>query len=69
MITVSDVFMVKALLASGTKFALSGITKVSTGGTGRNLWKVGSYKNLRGAEVGLDAHHVGQKAVMKQFVP
>lgn len=34
-----------------------------------NLWKVGSYKNLRGVEAGLDAHHVGQKALMKRFVP
>jgi len=33
-----------------------------------NLWKVEPYKNLRGLEVGLDAHHVGQKALMKKFV-
>ncbi len=38
-------------------------------GGGSNLWKVGSYSELRGLEVGLDAHHVGQKAIMKKFVP
>jgi RHS repeat-associated protein len=37
--------------------------------TSSNLWKVGSYKNLRGLEAGLDAHHVGQRALMKKFVP
>ena len=33
-----------------------------------NLWKVGSYAELRGLELGLGAHHVGQKALMKNFV-
>jgi RHS repeat-associated protein len=37
--------------------------------TSSNLWKVGSYSELRGLEVGLDAHHVGQKALMSKFVP
>ena len=37
--------------------------------TSSNLWKVGSYSELRGLEVGLDAHHVGQKALMNRFVP
>ena len=33
-------------------------------------YAVGAYDTLReGAEVGLDAHHVGQKALMKQFIP
>jgi hypothetical protein len=34
-----------------------------------NLWKVGAYSEIRGIEAGLDAHHVGQKAIMKKFVP
>jgi|GEM_PF-2037095 len=38
------------------------------GKTSNNLWKVGSYSEIKGLEVGLDAHHVGQKAVMKNFV-
>ncbi|SFN92307.1 hypothetical protein SAMN05421594_4728 [Chryseobacterium oleae] len=29
-----------------------------------NLWKVRDYNKLRGIEIGLDAHHVGQSAVM-----
>jgi RHS repeat-associated protein len=37
--------------------------------TSSNLWKVGSYSELRGLEVGLDAHHVGQKALMNRFAP
>jgi len=43
-----------------------------TGGaakTGSRVFEVGSYKTLRGVEVGLDAHHVGQKALMSKFVP
>lgn len=34
-----------------------------------NLWKVGSYRELRGLEAGLYAHHVGQKSLMKEFAP
>ena len=33
-----------------------------------NLWKVGAYKELTRTEVGLQAHHVGQSALMKKFV-
>ncbi|WP_206606756.1 RHS repeat domain-containing protein, partial [Chryseobacterium flavum] len=32
------------------------------------IWKVGPYNELRGVETGLDAHHVGQSAVMKKLV-
>jgi RHS repeat-associated protein len=36
---------------------------------GLGKYEVGSYNVLReGAEAGLDAHHVGQKALMRQFV-
>ena len=31
-------------------------------------YSVGTYKSLKGAEAGLDAHHVGQKAIMEKFV-
>ncbi len=33
-----------------------------------NLWRIGAYKEMRGIEKGLDAHHVGQSAVMKKLV-
>ncbi|CAM1350895.1 hypothetical protein THALO_220001 [Tenacibaculum halocynthiae] len=33
------------------------------------IWKVGPYNKIRGIEKGLDAHHVGQKALMKRFIP
>jgi hypothetical protein len=36
---------------------------------GSNLWRVGAYNEIKGLEIGLDAHHVGQKALMKKFVP
>jgi len=36
---------------------------------GSNLWKVDSYSKIRGAEIGLDAHHVAQKAVMNSLIP
>src|SRR5690606_37216351 len=45
----------------------SALSKVAKGGS--NLWRVGSYSELKGLEVGLDAHHVGQKILMKNFVP
>lgn len=34
-----------------------------------NLWKVGTYSEIKGLQEGLDAHHVGQKAVMKKLIP
>lgn len=34
-----------------------------------HLWKVGPYKNLKGLQEGLDAHHAGQKAVMEKLIP
>jgi RHS repeat-associated protein len=33
------------------------------------IFEVGPYKSLKGVEFGLDAHHVGQQAGMKKFVP
>ncbi|WP_295121513.1 hypothetical protein [uncultured Chitinophaga sp.] len=33
------------------------------------VWEVGAYNKLAGVESGLDAHHVGQKALMKNFIP
>jgi hypothetical protein len=33
-----------------------------------NLWKVGEYNEIRGLQSGLDAHHAGQKALMKRFI-
>ncbi len=43
--------------------------KVVKGATKSKVWTVGPYNILKGTEVGLDAHHVGQKAVMKKFIP
>ncbi|MDR2039446.1 MAG: hypothetical protein LBQ60_16105 [Bacteroidales bacterium] len=37
--------------------------------TSSRVYEVGTYKSLRGVEVGLDAHHVGQKALMSKFIP
>lgn len=33
-----------------------------------NLWKVGTYSELKGTQAGLNAHHVGQSALMKKMV-
>jgi RHS repeat-associated protein len=38
-------------------------------GAGSNLWKVGPYNKIAGIEHGLDAHHVGQKAMMMKLIP
>jgi len=35
----------------------------------RNIWRVGPYNKLRGLEAGLQAHHVGQKAIMSRIIP
>lgn len=35
---------------------------------GSQMFKVGAYNTLKGMEVGLSAHHVGQKAIMKKFI-
>jgi hypothetical protein len=32
------------------------------------IWEVGAYNELKGVEIGLDAHHVGQSALMKRLV-
>mgnify|MGYP006268190887 CR=1 FL=1 len=59
-------------------FGMKALIMVASGGGSRaagaaggssNLWKVGSYRNLKGLEAGLDAHHVGQRALMKRFIP
>ncbi|SEN12446.1 hypothetical protein SAMN05421856_1242 [Chryseobacterium taichungense] len=36
--------------------------------TESNLWRIGAYKEMKGIEAGLDAHHVGQSAIMKKLV-
>ncbi|MGD1318738.1 hypothetical protein [Chryseobacterium sp. 2R14A] len=33
-----------------------------------NLWKVGAYNEIKGLQIGLDAHHAGQGALMKKLV-
>jgi Hemolysin coregulated protein Hcp (TssD) len=35
----------------------------------KQLWQVGQYEKLRNLKPGLDAHHVGQKALMSKFIP
>lgn len=59
---------VEAAILDGAGRILVGGT-IAAAKTSSNLWKVGSYSEIKGLEVGLDAHHVGQKAVMKNFVP
>ncbi len=36
---------------------------------GTRIFEVGSYSSLKGVEAGLDAHHVGQQAIMKKLIP
>ena len=56
--------MAAAVPVLGTAAGTAKIAKSAS-----NIWKVGSYKKLKGLEAGLDAHHVGQKALMKKLVP
>lgn len=55
---------VKGLAEAGVREAAEQAAK-----TGSRVFEVGSYSTLRGVETGLDAHHVGQKALMSKFVP
>jgi hypothetical protein len=41
---------------------------LATAKVGSKLWRVGPYNQLKGLEVGLQAHHVGTKSIMKKFV-
>jgi RHS repeat-associated protein len=59
---------VKMLSAVPIMAVESAMTRVATNGASR-VFEVGSYNALRGVEVGLDAHHVGQKALMSKFIP
>ena len=43
-------------------------TKTAAKG-GSRVFEVGSYNTLKGVETGLEAHHAGQRALMKKFVP
>jgi len=45
----------------------SGCSVAAKSGPGK--YTVGAYDDIRGTVPGLDAHHVGQKAVMDKFVP
>ena len=71
-LAVSDVFLVKAAVTAVAKAGVKLMAKAAARRAARgssNLWKVGSYNKLAGLESGLNAHHVGQKALMKRFVP
>lgn len=48
---------------------LSGVLALAKPVKALEKFDVGLYKNLAGKVKGLDAHHVGQKAVMRRFVP
>lgn len=45
----------------------NGIEGISKGGSSSGKYQVGAYQDIKGVE-GLDAHHVGQKALMKKLV-
>ncbi|BDG45867.1 pre-toxin TG domain-containing protein [Parageobacillus sp. KH3-4] len=58
--------------ASSARFSMSQVGEKGTGdvakGTGKfSKYDVGLYKEIKGVS-GLDAHHVGQKAIMKKFI-
>jgi hypothetical protein len=54
-------------LMSGGGAVLSRGANAAKGGS--RVFEVGSYNTLKGVEAGLEAHHVGQRALMKKFVP
>ncbi|MBX3241946.1 MAG: hypothetical protein KIT80_13240 [Chitinophagaceae bacterium] len=46
---------------------IEGLEEAAKGGS--RVFEVGSYNTLKGVEAGLEAHHVGQRALMKKFIP
>ena len=63
----------KRFMAGVNTMTLAGGTLISAetrlASRASNLWRVGQYNELRGLEFGLDAHHVGQGALMSKLVP
>lgn len=55
-------FLVLGMMALGAKQGFDLLRS-------RGLYKVGSYQDLKGTVPGLDAHHVGQTALMKDMIP
>ncbi len=60
-------------LAVADAISLGGTTEIGAGiragKAASRVFEVGSYRALKGVEVGLDAHHVGQKALMAKLIP
>ena len=54
-------------LGSGAKVFFKGSADLGEGVSG--LYRVGAFNQLQGTARGLDAHHVGQKALMGRFIP
>ena len=63
---VEATFNLATILPVG-KIAKAGKTGYNIAKASR-IFEVGIYSELRGAEAGLQAHHVGQKAVLKKFI-
>lgn len=58
----------RTAVKEGERLLVSEAEKALSSG-GSRIWEVGAYKDMKGVEAGLDAHHVGQKAVMAKFIP
>jgi hypothetical protein len=58
---------------SSTLLSSAGQASTSSNSNNTNsqsdLFRVGEYKDLRDLHSGFDAHHVGQKALLKRFIP
>lgn len=63
--SVTAITVVPALKGIKGAGALKGAARANSG----KLWQVGAYNEIKGTKAGLDAHHVGQKAIMKRFIP
>lgn len=56
-------------LGSMIPLAGKGFEALKIGKRASRIFEVGSYDALRGVEAGLNAHHVGQKRLMRDFIP
>lgn len=57
------------LNAGNATFTLGSMGGGRGNATANGAWRVGAYNQLKGTVPGMDAHHVGQRALFKRLIP
>ena len=61
--------VIRAFGRSGSAAERGVVSSIDNVGSNSGLYRVGAYDEIRGTVPGLDAHHVGQKALMGRMIP